>query len=1049
MAASKRRGKVRCSLTTLGAFRVSFEGVALAAPPTQKARALLAYLAWHQGTDLARERVAECFWPGIDPERSRSNLNTALWSIRRSLRDGGVDPEAALSANKRTLNWHAETELDVREFFALAASADIEGMRRATALYGGDFLEGDYDEWSVAQRERAGAAYETLLAKFVDRESDVESALLLIERGVLDETPYALVARAELLDGNQAAAATAVKRCRAALAEAGVQPTPAFETEFASLSGSAPREARVAGLPFCGRDAELQTIADAFDALLAGRSRALIVAGAAGGGKSALLERAERLARDRSLRVVGAGAMADDARPFGPWGDLYEALTATPLAQAIARGGTVETMAREIVRALGAPAVVLVDDAHYLGAGGIEMLGAIAAEAGGGVALVAAVRPEGLRGVSAAMPRAAAIDVGALSFEQLLDAVARVAAGQAETVARHLFERSGGNAFFATELFESLVQSGSVRVSHGSWAIDRPLEAAGQTPLTVRAFVENRLYAKGNHAATVACALALEPMARSEDLVAACDLGESQTLDALDDLLALGLIEQPSSGPEFRFHHDLIREVAAGALNVGRRVRLHRAFAQRFAGDAECEPMVRRAHHLRWSGDLPAAARAYVDAAWGVLDVNAWQYALELADAGMECARAMRPKPETHALLARLNEIAAKASSELGDADRVRAHVDAFLLHARESRDPTVTCNALSERAAFLSDELADLERAMIDAGEAVTIARRLGDDALLSRVLFRSSFCAQLTGQRERAVDDAREAAQAALRYGVAETIASSHARLLTVLAVDERYEEAIEAAERALAAAGLAGARTEASARISIAGLWYLLDRFDEERAELEIAAGILAAADTSTLSTTIRGEPLSLMRYRFRVHQATLALVFGRWEEALDLVDVMLAGQVARSFEKRRGMVELLAVDALLGRGGSGDAERAWRIAVAAPHIETANGLVGMSRCRDLAMACAAARLGRPDASQLIGVAAASLEYERSRAPLDADRAYGRLAAAAADIGERTREEEFRARAAQFHRSRAGAAGAAWGGGKPIAAATATKRRSKSPS
>ena len=93
------------SLQTLGGFRFSVDGRELVAPPTQKARALLAYLVWNPSTEFSRERIIELFWPECDPERGRSSLNTALWSIRRSLRDAGTDPAGFLAADKTKVAW--------------------------------------------------------------------------------------------------------------------------------------------------------------------------------------------------------------------------------------------------------------------------------------------------------------------------------------------------------------------------------------------------------------------------------------------------------------------------------------------------------------------------------------------------------------------------------------------------------------------------------------------------------------------------------------------------------------------------------------------------------------------------------------------------------------------------------------------------------------------------------------------------------------------------------------------------------------------------------
>jgi DNA-binding SARP family transcriptional activator len=190
-------GMSRWSLQTLGAFRFFADGVELTPPSLQKARALLAYLIWHRGTELSRERLVELFWPDAEPARGRSNLNTALWSIRRMLRAIDADSNAALAANKTRAIWLAQTSLDIREFEQNATAQDPDQHRRALELYQGEFLDGDYSDWSIAIREQMSRIYETLLSEAVSAGSDIVSAQRLIDRGNLDEAPYDLKKKAE------------------------------------------------------------------------------------------------------------------------------------------------------------------------------------------------------------------------------------------------------------------------------------------------------------------------------------------------------------------------------------------------------------------------------------------------------------------------------------------------------------------------------------------------------------------------------------------------------------------------------------------------------------------------------------------------------------------------------------------------------------------------------------------------------------------------------------------------------------------------------------
>src|ERR1700686_3797490 len=97
----------RTSLQTLGKLALLIDDKPINAPSTQKARALLVYLILRARKDVARDALLELFWPDWEPERARQSLKTATWSIRRSLRDAGFEPDDFLSARKTSIQWIA------------------------------------------------------------------------------------------------------------------------------------------------------------------------------------------------------------------------------------------------------------------------------------------------------------------------------------------------------------------------------------------------------------------------------------------------------------------------------------------------------------------------------------------------------------------------------------------------------------------------------------------------------------------------------------------------------------------------------------------------------------------------------------------------------------------------------------------------------------------------------------------------------------------------------------------------------------------------------
>jgi len=221
-------------LGTLGGFTFCAGDISSAGPHTQKARALMVFLAMNYAVDVARDRLVEIFWPDSDGERARDSLKTALCSIRHSLRAVRVEPEDYLRATRYVVRWMVAC-VDVLEFEELAQGDNIADAQKAMRLYRGDFLEGDYGNWAVAQRERFACLYESVLARVVKTSRDPSVAHKCITRNPYYEEAYAAIIEAALAERQRSSALCWVQRCRQALAEIGERPSAAFETRFGSI----------------------------------------------------------------------------------------------------------------------------------------------------------------------------------------------------------------------------------------------------------------------------------------------------------------------------------------------------------------------------------------------------------------------------------------------------------------------------------------------------------------------------------------------------------------------------------------------------------------------------------------------------------------------------------------------------------------------------------------------------------------------------------------------------------------------------------------------
>jgi predicted ATPase len=192
---------------------------------------------------------------------------------------------------------------------------------------------------------------------------------------------------------------------------------------------------------------------------------------------------------------------------------------------------------------------------------------------------------------------------------------------------RWLSRHSEGNPFFVAEYLRAAVTEGLLyRDEDGDWQVaEKGKEAATEAayealplPHSLRELVERRLAGLSDSAGAVlqaACVLGRE---MDEALVAeTAGISESGRLEAIEELLALHVLEEPGGG-RLRFGHDKLREVAYQRLAEPRRRDLHRraaeALAARCLGRAD-GPFADLGQHWEQAGTPEQARPCYLQAA--------------------------------------------------------------------------------------------------------------------------------------------------------------------------------------------------------------------------------------------------------------------------------------------------------------------------------------------------------------------------------------------------------------------------------------------------
>lgn len=187
----------------LGRLRLSADGVELPWRPVRRGRAIFQYMVAHRRRAVARDELAEVFWPGSSAPAARNCLNTSLSILRSGLRDVLGDlPVVVHRDGAYRIDGTLDVTVDAEDFEELAAEGarlrrerDLEGAarayRKAAALYAGDLFEDDpYEDWMTVQRRYLRETHLTILGELADCEAalaDPSAAIAVCRQALLVE----------------------------------------------------------------------------------------------------------------------------------------------------------------------------------------------------------------------------------------------------------------------------------------------------------------------------------------------------------------------------------------------------------------------------------------------------------------------------------------------------------------------------------------------------------------------------------------------------------------------------------------------------------------------------------------------------------------------------------------------------------------------------------------------------------------------------------------------------------------------------------------------
>jgi class 3 adenylate cyclase len=286
------------------------------------------------------------------------------------------------------------------------------------------------------------------------------------------------------------------------------------------------------------------------------------------------------------------------------------------------------------------PAVFVIEDAHWIDAVSESMLAGFLTVIPQTPSLVLVTyRPE-YRGALTRVTAAHTVALAPLSDSETAALVSQLLGHDpsAGVLGQKIAERAAGNPFFAEEIVRELAEREVLRGEPGAYT---STAEAGEVsvPATLQATIAariDRLDPKAKHTLSAAAVIGAK---------FSLDLLETLGIDPLlKDLVGVQLIDQVkfTRGPEYVFHHPLIRTVAYESQLKSDRAELHRrvaaAIESRDPAAAE-ENAALIAEHLVAAGDGHAASGWHMRAAtWAtnrdiVAARQSWERARTIADA--------------------------------------------------------------------------------------------------------------------------------------------------------------------------------------------------------------------------------------------------------------------------------------------------------------------------------------------------------------------------------------------------------------------------------
>ncbi|MFL5656846.1 MAG: ATP-binding protein, partial [Ktedonobacteraceae bacterium] len=366
----------------------------------------------------------------------------------------------------------------------------------------------------------------------------------------------------------------------------------------------------------------------------------------------------------------------------------------------------------------------------------------------------------------------------------------------------------------------------------GTWKLEPTQEMAAALtqdqpqrellPPSVRALIQGRLARLTQPARQLVMASAvLGTQVSAPRLWYLAEVGVQIGVEALEEAVKSGILCEEGAGAgrpgQYRFAHDLIRDVVYTELGAARRQVLHqRALARLESEGARASEL---AYHARASGEVEAASRYSVQAGDEALAVFAVEEAIRHYQQArvllQEHVQQFLPEPEIEHLYVSLG----RAYAFLNAWQKAQEVYEELVAYAQHHQLPSVGSRTLNRLAILMVQQSKDRPQVQALLEDAWRLAQTSHDQKALAETQWNRAQILGLWGDAKRALPHGEQALSLARGIHDTELEANSLSLLGALHMWGEDFEGAIHCLEAALALYALLGNESTVSGALSLA--------------------------------------------------------------------------------------------------------------------------------------------------------------------------------------------------------------------------------------